>query len=853
MKRALTLAGAVIEYEQGNSATALKVLSANSLDEIGGVYRLEIEKTLNNGTKVSSVVEIALNRDDILEEYLSSARKIIIPNKLNREAIIGRSGYPVAVRQGNAEVYQIGPAAGLPVAEAEKALSRVFRAVVEGNGDNLVAWFVHARRAYEAGDVIGRREVPPPRLLSLTEFNPPRGRSREGNYDSASIGPRKTRLYPIQPMNEVRIPYNNNYVHLLKMRIGPAIGNLTLPEKIDELAIEISRTDSGMKVTCPTSIHEYLRDLLNDVEFQNLVCKLITPDFAEKLKIKIPLKPAVPNDRGNKAVFAKTQIYIKQYARRGKELAKAAEASKTALALRQFIRANKLEVEATNLVKNGVLDLRELTVVDYRQLYQLRNIKLILPSTFPDTDIKEFPKGSKHVKETPDGLVRIDEYGFYEYLVSLRQQAGEYARNGLYEKVAEVDLDIGELEFGLGIRFSAERAAVYKDARVNYITIKLPNLRKLGSEVKSVDYVIATIRRLASEAQYQLNEDQEAQIRSAYRESRIARINKVLFPRFFQYSEREYQSPSDAQNAASCLAEIRQLADEAQYTLQPTLEEEILASVNERQKKFIEVSSQVDSWLTFFLSSQRGDEGELEENAELSAKVQSCEKVLGIDPAPLGDIKTRIKEVLRGISEEFQRGLGGQNTNSDAVTQSGENPIKVAVETIPGLNRALGKLNGIRDILFPILGTAEGSLVKYPNGRSAYVFRVEPSVGTVYEEIVGLLGQDTADRLVKKWGETCNLKQKLEVAVDVAIFTELTTPATVMSRPGLDELRRLAGPNCFDDLAMTLLSARQARKAQGDQGTRSNAEAYFYKRLVNNFIRSYSSILYYTQGFLSVY
>jgi hypothetical protein len=138
----------------------------------------------------------------------------------------------------------------------------------------------------------------------------------------------------------------------------------------------------------------------------------------------------------------------------------------------------------------------------------------------------------------------------------------------------------------------------------------------------------------------------------------------------------------------------------------------------------------------------------------------------------------------------------------------------------------------------------EGVLVEYKDSRPgviphrAYVFRVEPSKGTVYEEIKELLGQKEADQLVKDWGDRRNLHQKLEVAMDVAIF--LDSNNKTRGTQGKDFTN--TGTSFSDDLAQTLLSARKLRKAR-DGEQLSEAEKDLKQKLKNGFIRSCSGAL----------
>jgi hypothetical protein len=140
--------------------------------------------------------------------------------------------------------------------------------------------------------------------------------------------------------------------------------------------------------------------------------------------------------------------------------------------------------------------------------------------------------------------------------------------------------------------------------------------------------------------------------------------------------------------------------------------------------------------------------------------------------------------------------------------------------------------------------TVEGVLVEYKDSRPgvtphrAYVFRVEPSKGTVYDEIKELLGQEKADQLVKDWGDKCNLRQKLQVAMDVAIFLD----SNDKDRDTQGEDFANAGTSFSNDLALTLLCARKLRKARAGN-TLSAEEMDLKKKQEVGFIRSCSGAL----------
>jgi hypothetical protein len=124
---------------------------------------------------------------------------------------------------------------------------------------------------------------------------------------------------------------------------------------------------------------------------------------------------------------------------------------------------------------------------------------------------------------------------------------------------------------------------------------------------------------------------------------------------------------------------------------------------------------------------------------------------------------------------------------------------------------------------------------------------VEPSKGTVLEELTTLLGQKAAKQLAADWGNRCDLNQKLE-ATEVALFPDSNNKAR--NRDYADRGDKTTQEEDFQatvhqfaaDLAATLLCARIFKKAQ-DSEPLSEGEQDLYQKLKDGVLRSCSGAL----------
>jgi|GEM_PF-2652294 len=204
-------------------------------------------------------------------------------------------------------------------------------------------------------------------------------------------------------------------------------------------------------------------------------------------------------------------------------------------------------------------------------------------------------------------------------------------------------------------------------------------------------------------------------------------------------------------------------------------------------------------------------------------KLGQYEKALGITVVESATYGERIAAVAVIAAAAVTRALPAQFSHEYRATLS----IEQLGQYSKDLTNALQLLTQLSSIIKdqqmaePLSrATPEGVLVQYEDSRPgvaphrAYVFRVEPSKGTVYEEIKELLGKEEADQLVQDWYGRCDLNQKLEVAIDVAIFLDSNNK----HRKTQEDDFKAAGTSFSDDLALTLLSARKLRKARdGEQ------------------------------------
>jgi len=248
------------------------------------------------------------------------------------------------------------------------------------------------------------------------------------------------------------------------------------------------------------------------------------------------------------------------------------------------------------------------------------------------------------------------------------------------------------------------------------------------------------------------------------------------------------------------------------------------------------------------LSSLRNPLGATRVDLDIAdKKLGEYENALGITASETATYGQRMDDVAVAAAAAVTRALPEQ--------LSSEGRANLSIEQLEQYNKDLTNALGLLVKLSSIINDqpiadpvspaiVEGVLVEYKDSRPgviphrAYVFRVEPSKGTVYEEIKELLGQKEADQLVKDWGDRRNLHQKLEVAMDVAIF--LDSNNKTRGTQGKDFTN--TGTSFSDDLAQTLLSARKLRKAR-DGEQLSEAEKDLKQKLKNGFIRSCSGAL----------
>jgi hypothetical protein len=228
-------------------------------------------------------------------------------------------------------------------------------------------------------------------------------------------------------------------------------------------------------------------------------------------------------------------------------------------------------------------------------------------------------------------------------------------------------------------------------------------------------------------------------------------------------------------------------------------------------------------------------------------KLEQYENALSITASESAIYQQRVDAVVQAAEQQVSLALPKQlspearaSLSIDELKQY-NNDLSNALELITKLSSII---NG-QSIAEPVSrATAEGVFVEYKDRRpgvdphKAYAFRVEPSKGTVMEELRQLLGEDEARQLAKDWGNRCSLNQKLEVAMDVAIFLDSNNK----SREVQGEDFNATGTNFSDDLALTLLSARVLRKERDNQDL-SEAEKDLLNKLKVGVIRSCSGAL----------
>ena len=151
--------------------------------------------------------------------------------------------------------------------------------------------------------------------------------------------------------------------------------------------------------------------------------------------------------------------------------------------------------------------------------------------------------------------------------------------------------------------------------------------------------------------------------------------------------------------------------------------------------------------------------------------------------------------------------------------------------------------------------TPEGVYVELPHSREgfgsyrAYLFSVEPSKGTVRQELETLLGKEATDQLACDWRGRCDLDQPLE-ATQVALFLDSNNKPRNWDNDYADryvettqeEDFKATGYEFSGDHAATLLCARIAHKAQSGCKL-SDAEQDLYRKLGQGVIRSCSGAL----------
>lgn len=223
--------------------------------------------------------------------------------------------------------------------------------------------------------------------------------------------------------------------------------------------------------------------------------------------------------------------------------------------------------------------------------------------------------------------------------------------------------------------------------------------------------------------------------------------------------------------------------------------------------------------------------------ARLEAVKQAAEKeVTAALPKPLSEVETAALSL-----EAIRQGQKDAHKALEKLTQLSAIANDEALSTLPVTTPATPA------------ATPAGTYVELPDNREgfapqrAYLFSVEPSNGTVLEELTALLGKQAAKQLAADWGDRCNLDQKLE-ATQVALFLDSNNKA--QNRDHADEGDKTTQEEDFTatkyqfagDLAATLLCARIFKKAQ-DGGPLSDGEQDLCQKLKEGYLRSCSGAL----------
>jgi len=244
------------------------------------------------------------------------------------------------------------------------------------------------------------------------------------------------------------------------------------------------------------------------------------------------------------------------------------------------------------------------------------------------------------------------------------------------------------------------------------------------------------------------------------------------------------------------------------------------------------------------------------------ATLEKYEVVLGISADPSASFRTRIEAVKQAAEKEVTTALPKPLSDAEtaalsvgAVEQAFEQSVK-ALGIVKQLSAiVIDEALSTRPVTTPATpaATPAGTYAELPDNRKgfgthpAYLFSVEPSKGTVLEELTELLGKEAAEQLVTDWGDRCNLNQKLE-ATQVALFLDSNYKAR--NRDYADKGDKTTQEEDFTatkhqfatDLAATLLCARIVKKAQGSEPL-SEGEQDLYQKLKEGYLRSCSGAL----------
>ena len=239
-------------------------------------------------------------------------------------------------------------------------------------------------------------------------------------------------------------------------------------------------------------------------------------------------------------------------------------------------------------------------------------------------------------------------------------------------------------------------------------------------------------------------------------------------------------------------------------------------------------------------------------------KLEKYEVVLGISADPSTSYGTRLAAVKQAAEKEVTTALPKPLSDAEtaalsleAIGQAQEH-ARQAIEKLTQLS-AIVNDEALSALPVTTAATPAGAYVELPDNRKGfgphrtYLFSMEPSKGTVLEELTALLGPKAAKQLAADWGNRCDLNQKLE-ATEVALFLDSNNKARDRyianwgDKTTQEEDFQATVHQFAADLAATLLCARIFKKAQ-DSEPLSEGEQDLYQKLKDGVLRSCSGAL----------